>query len=195
MFRLYEKLPSEVAVNDVEYRLNLDFDNVLLAFSALSDKEMTADDRLETYLRLLVIGKLPSVDYWIDLYDAIQEVLTVEQTSAVKYDVNGDPMPTKANDSKPDFDFDLDARYIYAAFLQAYGIDLIDQQGKMQWIKFVALLNALPEDTMFRQIRQIRSTDLSKIKDKEQRKQTKEQQKALALPSNVIEEEADDYGG
>lgn len=194
MFHLDEKLANEVKFKSKTYSLNLYFDNVLLAFRALKDKEMTIADRLETYLNLLVNDDLPSVTDWIALYDAIQDVLTVEQTTAVKYDLNGDPIPTSDKSSEPDFDFDFDARYLFAAFMQAYKIDLIEQQGKLHWIKFVALLNALPEDTMFRQIRQIRSIDLSKIKDKDYRKQIKQQQQAFALPNTNVEE-VDDYGG
>lgn len=193
MFHLDEKLVNEVTVNDIEYQLDLSFDNVLLAFRALKDKEMTITDRLETYLNLLVNDNLPPVTDWMVLYDAIQDVLTVEQTTAVKYDLNGDPIPTSDKSSEPDFDFDFDARYLFAAFMQAYKIDLIEEQGKLHWIKFVALLNALPEDTMFRQIRQIRSTDISKIKDKDYRKQIKQQQRTFALPNTNVEE-ADDYG-
>lgn len=194
MFHLDEKLANEVKLKSKTYSLNLCFDNVLLAFRALKDKEMTITDRLETYLNLLVNDDLPSVADWTALYDAIQNVLTVERTTAVKYDLNGDPIPTSNKSSEPDFDFDFDARYLFAAFMQAYKIDLIEQQGKLHWIKFVALLNALPEDTMFRQIRQIRSTDLSKIKDKDYRKQIKRQQQAFALPNTNVEE-VDDYGG
>lgn len=194
MFHLDEKLANEVKLKSKTYSLNLCFDNVLLAFRALKDKEMTITDRLETYLNLLVNDDLPSVADWAALYDAIQNVLTVERTTAVKYDLNGDPIPTSNKSSEPDFDFDFDARYLFAAFMQAYKIDLIEQQGKLHWIKFVALLNALPEDTMFRQIRQIRSTDLSKIKDKDYRKQIKRQQQAFALPNTNVEE-VDDYGG
>lgn len=194
MFHLDEKLANEVNFKSKTYSLNLCFDNVLLAFRALKDKEMTITDRLETYLNLLVNDDLPSVADWMAFYDAIQNVLTVEQTTAVKYDLNGDPIPTSNKSSEPDFDFDFDARYLFAAFMQAYKIDLIEAQGKLHWIKFVALLNALPEDTMFRQIRQIRSTDLSKIKDKDYRKQIKRQQQVFALPNTNVEE-VGDYGG
>ena len=32
-------------------------------------------------------------------------------------------------------DFEQDARYIYASFLMDYGIDLVDQRGKLDWRK------------------------------------------------------------
>lgn len=194
MLHLYSEIPSSVQFEGAEYNLALSFDNVLLAYAALQDEEMTFSDRLETYLSLIVADKLPAEEKWIEFYDSLQGVLSLEQSSAVKYDINGDPMPTARDDSEPDFDFDIDARYIYAAFMQAYGIDLYKEQGKLHWLKFVMLLNALPEDTMFRQIRQIRVTDTSKIKDKQYKEQIKSQQRAFALPNTKLRKEDDDYG-
>ena len=46
--------------------------------------------------------------------------------------------------------------FIYAAFRQAYGIDLFQEQGKLQWWEFVALLGALPSDTRLSNIIDIR---------------------------------------
>lgn len=53
-------------------------------------------------------------------------------------------------------DFELDGEYIYAAFLQDYGMDLIEQQGKLHWKKFLALFQGLSDDTRIRQIMRIR---------------------------------------
>lgn len=47
-------------------------------------------------------------------------------------------------------DVDVDADYIYAAFLQVYGIDLIE--ADMHWHKFSALLASLPQGTMLMDI-------------------------------------------
>lgn len=47
-------------------------------------------------------------------------------------------------------DYDIDAEYIYGAFMQAYGIDLTECD--MHWHKFIALLMCLPEDTLLSKI-------------------------------------------
>ncbi|MFZ8765524.1 Gp15 family bacteriophage protein [Enterococcus diestrammenae] len=194
MFRLDEKFTDEIQIDDVVYPLDFSFDQVLTAFRALKDQEMTFFDRLQTYLELLIVGDIPESTKWIKAYEEINQLITTEQTTGVRYDLNGDPMPTPKKDKEPDFDFDADARYIYAAFMQTYRIDLINQQGELHWTKFVALLNALPDDTVFRQIRQIRSTDLSKIKDPEQRERIRKQKAEFALPDRN-EAEVIDYGG
>ena len=54
-------------------------------------------------------------------------------------------------------DFEQDAEYIYASFLQAYGINLLEVQNKLTWTEFKALLNALPDNTIMQQIIEIRA--------------------------------------
>lgn len=77
-------------------------------------------------------------------------------------------------------DFGIDADYIYAAFLQAYGIDLVD--AGLHWHKFSALLNALPADTAMSQIMGFRGYSGS---DKEMNKK----KARWALPLKVSDEE------
>lgn len=45
-------------------------------------------------------------------------------------------------------DYDMDAPLIVAAFMQAYGIDLTDERLRMHWHLFLALLRAIPQDTL-----------------------------------------------
>ena len=54
-------------------------------------------------------------------------------------------------------DFEQDAEYIYASFLQAYGINLLKSQNRLTWTEFKALLNALPDNTIMQQIIEIRA--------------------------------------
>lgn len=57
---------------------------------------------------------------------------------------------SSGSDGEELIDFDIDADYIYASFMQAYRIDLMDVE--LHWHKFSALLNALPGDTVMTQI-------------------------------------------
>lgn len=61
------------------------------------------------------------------------------------------------------FDYDQDDGYIYAAFLQQYGIDL-EAVEELHWWKFKALFNSLPSDCMICKIMEWRATDTSKLK-------------------------------
>lgn len=51
--------------------------------------------------------------------------------------------------------YDIDGDYIYAAFLQQYGIDLIEDN--LHWHKFLALLHGITEDTKLGSIMTYRS--------------------------------------
>lgn len=94
-------------------------------------------DKPEVMLSYLVKGKVkPS----LGLLKAVSDVLFT---------------PSKGGGDKA-FDFVQDSPLIYAAFYQAYGMDLVDQQGKLHWWKFQSLLNGLPSNTRFSEIVSIR---------------------------------------
>lgn len=58
--------------------------------------------------------------------------------------------------------YDIDGDYIYAAFMQAYHIDLISTD--MHWHKFLALMNGLPDSTRLSAIMGYRAYTGEKIK-------------------------------
>lgn len=58
------------------------------------------------------------------------------------------------------FDFYEDSDYIYASFMQAYGIDLVEHQGKLHWKKFIALFQGLPDGTKIREVMRIRGMEV-----------------------------------
>lgn len=62
------------------------------------------------------------------------------------------------------YDFEEDAGYIYAAFLQVYNIDLLNTN--MHWFRFLSLFIAL-KDTVFNRLQEIRTQDISNLKGKE----------------------------
>ena len=56
----------------------------------------------------------------------------------------------RSEGSSDTLDYDIDADYIYAAFMQGYGIDLMEEG--LHWHKFLALWAALPDDTAMSKI-------------------------------------------
>ena len=78
-------------------------------------------------------------------------------------------LPRGSSAGVPLVDWDLDADLIYAAFMQAYGIDLIE--ADMHWHKFLALFSALPEETLMVKIMSYRAytgqdKDMLELRDK-----------------------------
>ncbi len=89
-------------------------------------------------------------------------------------------LPRGSSTGVPLVDWDLDADLIYAAFMQAYSIDLIETG--MHWHKFLALFSALPEETLMVKIMSYRAytgqdKDMLELRDK------------WALPERLDEEE------
>ena len=79
------------------------------------------------------------------------------------------------------WDLTVDAGCIYAAFLQAYGIDLV-RVPFLHWWAFLDLLENLPEHTLMAQKMQLRTMNLSEIKDAKLRERYKKLQRQAALP-------------
>ena len=60
----------------------------------------------------------------------------------------------------PILDFEEDGDYIYASFMQDYGIDLIEEQGRLHWKRFIALFQGLSDETKIRQVMHIRGMEI-----------------------------------
>lgn len=70
------------------------------------------------------------------------------------------PRATGRSSGRTILDYEIDAPYIYAAFLEQYGIDLLDRKTVLHWWKFNALLDGL-HGTRLNEIQGFRSYDES----------------------------------
>ena len=173
--RLNDLLPTTYEYGDLEIEMDLTFDNVLDLFDVLKMIELSEFHRAELCLVLLfgegVIEPEDTIEVWNDVFD---HYLDSAKDEVVRYDIAGNPMPTKA--SEPLIDLDQDAEFLYASFIQAYGINLIQEQGVLHWLEFKALLNGLPESTIIKQIIHIRSYEPGEHDSTEYKKQMQELQ-------------------
>lgn len=170
MIRLTEKPPVSIEIGGVNVPVNADF-RVILCIDALHDQGMTDAERGLESLRLFY-GALPC-----DIEAATEGMLWFlrcgeKEKQAAAW--GGKP-------PKPDFSFVHDAPMILAAFRDQYDIDLVSIDF-LHWWEFRALFDDLRSGHLFCEVRRIRSMDLGKIKDKDQRKYYREMQKAYALP-------------
>lgn len=78
------------------------------------------------------------------------------------------------------YSYEFDDNYIYSAFLQQYNIDL--QEVNLHWWKFKAMFDGLSKDTKIVEIMGYRATDLSKIKDKEEKARIKKLKNIYKIP-------------
>lgn len=93
----------------------------------------------------------------------------------------------KGKKEKQIYSYVFDADKIYSAFMQQYNIDL--QKIDLHWWQFKSLFEALTDETQIVEIMGYRAMDISKIKDKSEKKRYKELQKIYALPDMRSEEE------
>lgn len=168
---LIDLLPSSVKIDGTEYEINSDFRTSVLFSLLMEDDSLNEEEKVLQALNL----------YYPVVPDNSEEA--IEQIkwfySCGKLDNPIGNRKARAS-SKKVFDFEVDANYIYSAFMSQYRIDLQDI-GQLHWWKFKALLEGLKEDNKLSKIIEYRSVDLSKIKDKEQRKFYKDMQKQYSL--------------
>ena len=127
------------------YRLNLSYNRILQVFNIFDDSTLSDMDKINLAIRLTVKWPRPllitaKIKLWNKIYEDFIKPRDIDSDS---------------NDIV--FDFEQDADYIYAAFRQAYGINLIEQREKLDWREFFALFQSLPDDTHFSEIIDIRS--------------------------------------
>lgn len=202
MFKLNDPLNDYVTINGEEHPIYMAFDNVMSALETFDDKELSESDRLYVFLGIMFHDYdqelISSLDFetQVDVGQQIIDQINSEPIENQPVDLEGNPMPQPKRDGEQLVSFLLDAKYIYAAFMQAYGIDLIEQQGSLHWSKFSALLNALPDNTLMRQIIDIRKTNLNEIKDKNEKKRIRKLQQQFSLENKADSEEegGDTYG-
>lgn len=137
-----------------------DFRNMIRFELALQDERLTDAQKLSVGLGQL-FERLPGTP---------EEALRLLLWFYFRGSPPAEEAPGAAKPAAPAraFDFEQDGGRIYAAFLQAYGIDLV-QVEFLHWWAFLELLENLPDSTAMGQIMVWRTLELEHIRDKHQR--------------------------
>ena len=143
---------TSVVYRGRRYRVDAAYDTVLAVQKLYKDDRLTDAEKTEQALRMLLkrgrLVKVMSPEMKAGLLEAI-----------FKTQIAIPAKPPSRNKNRV-VDFELDGEYIYASFYQDYGIDLIEEQGKLHWKKFLALFQGLSDETKIKQIMNIRSMDI-----------------------------------
>ena len=188
--KLTDRFEDTLTINNIECRLDLSFDNILRIYELKDDVELSDFSKIEFMFEMLVINH-EDIDLTLD-----QKVQTVEFIFSEF--ITQESVQEKADESEQEepqqktYDLNKDADYIYASFFMDYGLDLIEQQGKLHWRKFVALLNGLSEKTPFMQVVRIRTMEVPKANkhNEKERQRIKKLKRLYALDKE--EQNADD---
>lgn len=174
-------LVDEIEIDGKTYKINLSFDNVLRLFDMLNDKELSGIIQIKTGLEMLLnVCFLCDIETQEEIFYQVFKSTVgkgVEDNQPV--DIAGNPMPDQVEEGGKNYDLKQDAEYIYASFYSDYGIDLFEEQGRLHWEKFKALLGGLTDGSKFLRVIEIRTADLPKgkgtSKQREQMKKLKQQ--------------------
>lgn len=164
----------------VQDRIRIDFDTdfrTSILFELLMQRE---DIKIKLKVRKTLELYYPDLSQISDLETALKDIMWFYQCGKEKKTSHKNK---KINNGKKDYiySYEYDAEYIYSAFMQQYNIDLTEIEY-LHWWKFRALFEGLNKDTKIVEIMGYRAMDLSKIKDKKEKKFYKKMKELYALP-------------
>ena len=151
---LTEYQTSTVMLGKKRFLINPAFDTVLEVQRLFAEEELTDYDKVEQALKMFVINdrrmRGMGINTKVELLNEIYRQC-----------INTRKHPPSRKKIRV-LDFEYDGEYIYSSFMLDYGIDLIDEQGRLPWKKFIALFQGLSENTKIREVMRIRSMDIPK---------------------------------
>lgn len=183
---LYEEFPESIKVDGEEYGILTDFREWIRFSDMLGDNDLTDEEKLYLLTNWLtddprkITAELVNAVFSFYRADALNPDL-------VENDNENDREEESQPKRPPVFSWKYDAKFLIGDFRRYYGIDLLS--ANMHWWEFLCLFAALPEDSQCRKRIDIRSTDLSKIKDKERRNQIAAIQRIIALPFEMDDDD------
>lgn len=196
--KLADELILEIDGEERTFPLSLSFDKVLKVFEMWGDKEIPEIMRPLLALKILTGVSFDNltVDEAMEIVRAIFEehIQTRKVDDEVEYDLAGNVIKTTSSEEphKRLYNLKYDGDYVFASFMQAYRIDLIEEIGRLHWKKFNALLVGLPEGTKFVEVLKIRSYEPQKGDSQEYIQKMRELQKEFRLPNEDIDDEAEE---
>ena len=181
---LIDKLPNKVEIGGNEYEINSDFRCSLLFEMMINDRSLENEEKIKSTLDLYYYPQIIPKEH---INEAIEKALWFYTCDKEKKQSKG----KGKNSKKLIYSFEDDMDYIFSAFLHDYSIDL-NEVEYLHWFKFKALFKALNSENEFVKIMGYRAMDLSKIKDKDQKKYYKEMQELYKIEETLTEEEKED---
>ncbi len=168
---------NKVITDKSKFVVNPAFDVVLEVQKLYKEDTLTEFEKIDQALKMLVRNKwnlrLLNPEEKQKLLSVItQRYVEVEKRPQIKKS----PFPV--------LDFEKDGDYIYASFMQTYRIDLIEEQGRLPWKKFLYLFNGLPADTKIKQIMRVRQMPVPEYNGKNSKEiqEINEMKSYYALP-------------
>ena len=194
MMNLARKRQPVLEVGEVIFPLDITFDKVLKIFELWQDETVASVIKAYVALEMLSgvnLSSLLTVQESFEAYRLVFDtyIASASEEELIEVDMEGNPLPQSfqtGGKRKRLYSLVYDSDYIFAGFMQAYGIDLIEEQGKLPWDKFLALLKGLPESTQLSNIMRIRAWEPAKGDSANYKERMRSLQRELALPEDTM---------
>lgn len=170
------RYPEYAEIDGKKYKINTDF-RVAIECNRIAEDETIGD-----YERVLGVIYTLFGEEGINTPEHYERLLEM----AKKYLSCGKELEIRKQE-EPDMDYIQDMDYIEASFMSDYRIDLSNME--LHWWKFCNLMNGLSNSELgnsciLNRIRNIRTMDLSQVKDKKERDKLAKLKKEFALKKN-----------
>ena len=179
MLNLWEELPDALVVDGKSYLLHTDFRRWVQIESIIFEKDLPFLNKISRVLSLAFQTLPPSFD--------------VALSGLVMFYTGGSGDKKVLTQSQPvrrSYSFSQDAAFIYAAFMQEYGLDLYKEE--MHWWQFCALFRGLSDRTRFVKIAGYRMMNTADIQDAGYKQFVNHMKALYALPDLRTEEEKEE---
>lgn len=176
---LTDRCPDEIIVDGKSYKIITDWKDWVKFYCMLDDPDLRDRDR--EYIAMQYFTESEPTD-------------SDEAMKALIKFASGEDMPQAGRSNKQAatkkaacFSWLYDGAFVLSAFRQYYGIDL--RTEKMHWYVFLSLFQGIPDDSPLKKRMQLRTTNISSIKDREHRQSIIKAQNAVALPQKELSED------
>ena len=180
MNMLIDLLPSKVEIEGNDYAINTDFRYGILFELLMQDDDLLDDEKMYNAINLYypsIPNNLPlAVEKMLWFYKCGKESEIKESSNSGKEGPTGEI-----------YSFEYDDDYIYAAFLEQYGIDL--QDDNLHWWKFRALFKSLNENVMISKIMSYRSMRIDNNMSDSEKSYYRKMKEIYKLPDGRTREE------
>lgn len=179
---LIDEVPEYVEIDGIEYKINTDFRIGIMFELLIQDNTLADMEKVEIALNLYY-PEIPN-----DPIQALEKILWFYRCGK-EYDAESPQEGTEGTTQQQAiYSFEHDAEYIYAAFLDQYGIDLQDIEH-LHWWKFRALFKGLKEDNLIVKIMGYRAIKIDDNMTDSEKRFYRRMKKIYALPDNRTKEE------
>lgn len=189
MFSFAYGIDDRIEIRGKLYYLNLAYDSVLRFLDLLQDGEVSEHFRRTTAIKILFgedeTPELSRPEQEQVIKEVVQTHILMEKPSVIFASIGNHNTKEKEYYSILE-----DADIIFASFFYDYGIDLIDERGRLHWKKFKALLNGLSDKTKLAQVISIRKWTPGEHSSAEETKTMRQLQKFYSL--DVTQQDAEE---